>query len=60
MTDAPASESAWLVVCDNYVSRHDQMADAFLHKETLKGKQCKADHKVIYGNLPSGSRLKEK
>ena len=49
-------EPAWCVVCDNYVSRHDDKPNAVIHMRAISGKGCKGPHRVEQTTEPTGSR----
>ncbi len=47
----------WTVVCPNFVSVHDNHADAVIHAAAVFGLgKCKEKHTVAQTNLPYGSR----
>lgn len=48
---------AWCVVCEHYVSRHDDKANAVLHMRKLRDvNSCKATHYVEMSTEPTGTR----
>jgi hypothetical protein len=47
----------WTVVCENFVSVHDDHANAVLHVNTIiRLNTCKSRHTVAQTNLEYGSR----
>ena len=60
MPEGPRAPKRWGVICENYVSLHEQRSDALLHAEAIKGGFCRADHRVELTDLPAGTRHGQK
>jgi hypothetical protein len=57
--DAKPPQPRWGVICEFYVSLHDDRPNALVHMHAIQGKQCKALHAVQLTLLPEGSRIRE-